>query len=134
MPNLTYSNLLHDSAARWGLPVPEDRPIIDDATSSYPRPVVVETLEWHSGHGWPRAAISLVTLHDLWSFAYSVSFTGAGGGFAPFLQFCDPLPTRDAALAAAIRALRERHALPAEITAWLDSLQPQQLSLFERQT
>ena len=128
-----YSQLLHESARRWGLVVPEDPPIIDDATSPYPRPVVVETLRWQGKQVWTWAEIEIVTLNGFWS--YTLSFTVPKGGehYGACLKFCDPLPTRGAAIEAAVARMFRRHSdiLPDELMSWLRKIrQPVQLDLF----
>ena len=130
MLNDTFSNLLHESACKWGLSVPEDRPLIDDDTNPYPRPTVVEIFTWRGERPWHHAEIELVTLNGQWSYTYNYSVTDRGGGFGPLLKFCDPYPTRDAALTAAIAALR-KHDHKREMRSWLDELsRPKQLSMW----
>jgi hypothetical protein len=127
--NATYSAILRRTAAPWGIVLPADR-LLDDA--DVPRPVVVERLHW-STVNWQRCDIELVTLNGLWSFALSVADTHCGGGFDAFLKFCEPVATRDAALAAAVAYIRSLDAHPPspQLAAWLRSIEPtQQLSLF----
>lgn len=132
MSDQLYSNILHDSAAKWGLPVPVDRPIIDEWY--YPKLAVVETLRWNSrrsAYHW--AQISLVTLNDMWSFTASFHLPDGGMSWGPELRFCDPFQKHDDALLAACNALRRCAGyLTSEINTWLNDLTtPRQFNLFE---
>lgn len=123
-----YSNQLHSSAARWGLAVLPDRPIIDDHTDPYPDPAPVETLEWRNG--WQHAEITLLTLNGQWSYCLSVAHWGEGIAFGPVRKFCAPHPTRWAALNAAVEAVRRLRPGP-DLVAWLDDLTaPVQMAMF----
>lgn len=130
----TYSNILHNRAAKWNLPVPADRPLIDDDTSPYPCLTVAETLRWdskRSAYHWVE--ISLVTLNNQWSYTAFFILPDGGMGWGPSLKFCDPFPTRTAALAAACELLRRNAGyLTNEISPWLNDLTtPRQFNLFE---
>jgi hypothetical protein len=131
MGNKTYSDLLHASARLWGLSVPEEWPLIDDHTSPYPNPSVVEMFAWKGEHGWEWANIEILTLNDRWSFAAQFSTWKHGAGFGPWLKFCDPFATREDALAAAVTWLRGHGAAEEKgLNAWLNQLQWPQLTLF----
>lgn len=126
--NATYAKILRNTAAPWGIVLEGDE--LDDA--DVPRPLVVERLHWPTVN-WQRCDIELVTLNGFWSFALTVADTHRGGGFGAFLKFCEPVATRDDALAAAVAYIRSRdaHPLSPQLAAWLRSIEPtQQLSLF----
>lgn len=128
--NKGYSDLLHRSAEKWGLPVMPGRPLIDDRTSPYPRLEVVETMKWRqdkSPYNW--ATIQIVTLNGQWSFCASFSVHESGVHFGPFLKFCDPLPTRQDALRAAIQFLRSHGATKeTRVSAWLNDIEAQEIT------
>ena len=63
-----YSDLLHLHAAKWGLEVPEPRPLITDDTSPYPKLTVIETLTWRDTQPHRYTEIALVTLNGLYSY------------------------------------------------------------------
>ena len=60
-----YSDLLHLHAAKWGLEVPEPRPLITDETSPYPKLTVIETFTWRDTQPHRYTEIALVTLNGL---------------------------------------------------------------------
>lgn len=126
-----YSDFLHDSAARWGLPVAPGRPLIDDRTDPYPQPQVVEALTWRGPKPWRWATIRLVMLAGQWSFCFDSQDADGGSHFGPWRKFCDPYPDRAAALAAAIAGIEQRARPSDALRAWLRTLQPEQLTLFE---
>jgi hypothetical protein len=126
-----YSDLLHLHAAKWGLEVPEPRPLITDDTSPYPRLTVIETLTWRDTQApHHHTEIALVTLNGLYSYTLNFQWRDHGRGYLPFLKFCDPFPTRADALDAAIADLK-RADPPPEMRTWIHELTaPKQLSLF----
>jgi hypothetical protein len=125
-----YSNFLHQHARQWGLQVPEERPLITDATSPYARLTVIETLTWHDPHSRQRTEIALVTLNGLYSYTLNFQWRTRGRGYLPYLKFCDPYPTKADALAAAIADLK-RADPPREMLPWIyDLAAPKQLTLF----
>lgn len=135
-----YSDLLHNSAAKWGLEVVPDRPYIEDNTSPYPKPEVCETLHWESGkHAY--LDVGLFFFNGQWGFCLNVQFSGGGFGYGPFLKFCDPYPTRMAALHGALIKFNHYIARDAQsgyryreasaMLSWLErQTQPEQLTLF----
>jgi len=129
--NQTYSNLLHASARKWGVPVVADCPLIDDDTTPYPVLVIVEKLAYQGKRIAEWAEIELVTLNGRWSFAATFSTWNSGGGFGPFLKFCDPVETREDALDAAVAWLRHEGADKCDdLRKWLHKLGSPQLTLF----
>ena len=125
-----YSDLLHLHAAKWGLEVPEPRPLIDDDTSPYPRAHIIEKIMLPGDTNYRYTEIALVTLNDQYSYTLNYQWHDRGCSYLPFLKFCDPYPTQADALAAAITALKRTNP-PAEVLAWIHDLTaPQQLSLF----
>ena len=75
--------------------------------------------------------IALVTLNGQYSFTLNYQWRTRGCGYLPFLKFCDPYPTKAAALDAAIAELKHADP-PAEVHAWIHDLTaPKQLSLFQ---
>lgn len=130
--NESYSKLLHDSAAEWGLAVLPGRPLIDDDTDPYPNPTPVETLEWHGpSRSHRKAALTLVTMHRQWSYCMTVYEDNHGLSFSPWRKFCSPYPTRLAALRAASERIKRRFSPGHDLVAWLDGLTaPVQMGLF----
>jgi hypothetical protein len=125
-----YSDLLYRSAAKWDLPVPEDRPYIDDDSSPYPKLHIVEVLRWEGDKPWRYAEIQLVTLNGLWAYAGGFEQSQQGSHFPALLKFCQPLPTREAALLAAITWIQRTPNLDPDLATWLKTLCPLQLTLF----
>lgn len=123
-----YAEILRRTAREWGVDVPLDGLLDDD---DIPRPTVVDVIKWQDRHHH-KVEIEFVTLNNLWSYTINLRDHTYGYSYGPCLKFCPPYPTRVAALAAAIDALRNHnHQLSPEILAWLDSLErPRQLSLF----
>ena len=126
-----YSDLLHLHAAKWGLEVPEPRPLITDETSPYPTLNITEKFTWRDPQVPHRyTEITLVTLNDRYSYTLNYQWKTRGCSYLPFLKFCDPYPTEAEALDAAIAELK-RADPPAELHAWIHDLAaPRQLSLF----
>ena len=126
-----YSDLLHLHASKWGLEVPEPRPLINDDTSPYPRPRIIEKLRWQDVHPQHYTEIAIVTLNGCYSYTLNFQWHTRGRGYLPFLKFCDPYPTQAEALDAAIADLK-RADPPAEMREWIHDLTaPKQLSLFQ---
>jgi hypothetical protein len=125
-----YSDLLHLHAAKWGLEVPEPRPLITDETSPYPKLTVIETLTWRDTQPHHYTEIALVTLNSRYSYTLNYQWRTRGRGYLPSLKFCDPYPTKAAALDAAIEELK-RADPPSEMRTWIHDLTAlKQLSLF----
>ena len=125
-----YAEILRRTAREWGVDVPLDGLLDDD---DIPKPLVVEAIKWQdANHRHRKVEIEFVTFNNLWSYTINLLDDKYGYSYGPCLKFCPPYPTRVAALAAVIGALRNHnHQLSPEILAWLDSLErPRQLSLF----
>ena len=138
--NLRYSKLLHDSADKWGLDVLPGRPLIGLAPGSsspgivgnpyQPEPIpIVESLAWRGKPEWHRATISLFTFNGMWGYCPSVTTRDRGFDYGSFLKFCNPHPTRQAAIAAAADEISSK-VQDNKLIRWARSLaEPQQLSL-----
>lgn len=137
-----YSELLHRSAEKWGLPVLPGRPLIglppgDDHLGIVGNPYqpepppIVEVLEWRSKtrkHDYAR--INLFIFNEKWGYCLNVAERGSGRHYGPFLKFCDPYPSRQDAVLAAAREVMSIANGP-ELRAWARSLtKPVQLELF----
>ena len=95
-----YSDLLYWHAAKWGLEIPEPRPLIDDDTSPYPRAHIIEKITLPGDTNYRYTEIALVTLNDQYSYTLNYQWHDRGCSYLPFLKFCDPYPTQADALAA----------------------------------
>ncbi|MBU0493888.1 MAG: hypothetical protein KKA73_00725 [Chloroflexi bacterium] len=139
---LYYSELLHNSAAKWGLAVLPGRPLIGlsphrahhgvagiEGNPYQPQqPEIIETLCWRNGH--EHAEIKLFVVNAQWGYCLSVWERDEGYSWGPCLKFCDPYPDRAAAVAAAAAYIAER-ARSKKLVAWAQSLiRPCQLVLF----
>jgi hypothetical protein len=125
-----YSDLLYRHAAKWGFEIPEPRPLIDDKTSPYTRATVIEQFRLPGDAPGRYTEINLVTANGRYSFTLCYQWQTRGCGYLPFLKFCDPYPTQDDALTAAVAELKRVNA-PPYVQAWIRTLtEPQQLSLF----
>ena len=72
-----YSDLLHLHAAKWGLEVPEPRPLIDDDTSPYPRATIIEKIMLPGDTNYRYTEIALVTLNDQYSYTLNYQWRTA---------------------------------------------------------
>jgi hypothetical protein len=125
-----YNDLLYLHAAKWGLEIPDPKPLINDKTSPYPRATIIEQFRLPGDTPGRYTEISLVTLNGRYSFTVCYQWQTRGCGYLPFLKFCDPYPTRTEALDAALAELKNAKP-PPEVQAWIRTLaEPQQLSLF----
>lgn len=134
-----YSERLHDAAERWGLPVLPGRPLIGLPPNCEDRGIVgnpynpkqipdAEVLEYESGR--IRFKICLFTFNERWG--YSLTYLSGHGGFAygNFIKFCDPHPTRIAALADVPLTLQQHRDVSAGAIRWAQLLsEPHQLAL-----
>lgn len=103
---------------------------VTDDTSPYPRLAVIETLTWRDTVPYRYTEIALVTLNGRYSYTLRFQWRTHGRGYQPFLKFCDPYPTKEDALVAAIADLK-RADPPPEVQTWIHDLTaPKQLSLF----
>jgi hypothetical protein len=140
--NFLYSNLLHDAAARWGLPAIPGRPVIGlppyyegRGMGVVGNPYAQEPIPTAETHRYEkdrvRCLVRLFTFNGRWGF--SLVYTGArqGFGYGNFLKFCQPHPARVDALAAAAAELAQRRDIAPEVLRWAEALSvPQQLALF----
>ncbi len=138
--NASFSNLLHRAAEKWGFQVIDGKPLIDDRTNPYPKPEVCETLQWKNGK-YEDVTIELFVINGQWGYALNANFSEGGFGYGPSLHFCDPYPTRNAALRAAHAELQKhvdsdkragyRYRSSGPALTWLEKLsKPEQLALF----
>ena len=141
-----YSELLHNSAAAWGLDVIPGRPLSGLSPGNEARGIVgnpyhgkISTVEMHEfTEGQKHSKISLFMFNEQWGFCMDINYSNGGYGYGPFLKFCDPYPTKRLALQAAakyvadsIDARTECKPMDKRIIAWAKSLaEPKQLSLF----
>jgi hypothetical protein len=138
----SYSNLLHDAAERWGLPVLPGRPLIGlppicEGTGEgiVGNPYVVEpiptseTLTFEKNR--VRFRVSLFTFNGRWGYSLDYTDSRQGFSYGNFLKFCRPHPTRADALVDVPNALRWHREVDPEVIRWAQALsEPQQLTLF----
>lgn len=92
-----YAALLWRSSQKWGLD--------SVRTESVPP---CETFEIKLG---PQPnEIELFTLNGQWGFSLRIDGGDIGFGYSSFLKFCEPYPTREAAIDGAIRYIEQRFA------------------------
>lgn len=141
----SYSELLHNSAIKWGLKEIPGRPLIGLPPAERSEKVdgiignpyqpdgllpISETFECDVVR---FTSIELFEFNGRWGYCLDLSLANGTHTYGAFLKFCDPYPTRQAALEAAVadihrRADRERDK---KIIGWATSLlAPKQMSLF----
>lgn len=139
----SYSDLLHDAAERWDLPVLPGRPLVGlppacEGEGMVGNPYAAEPLAdcevLRFEKGRVRLAVHLFVFNGRWGYSLSYADMHLGFGYGNFLKFCRPHPTREAALADVPDALQRRRDVDPGAIRWAQSLsQPQQLTLFEMQ-
>lgn len=134
----SYSELLHDSAAKWGLEVLPGRPLVglqpgDTAQGIVGNPYqreaieITETVRWEQGHEYVH--VNLFTLNGLWGYCLSMHTNNEGQHYGAFLKFCQPYHSVVDALRAAGRRIA-RLVENRQIRRWAQTLgQPEQLEL-----
>lgn len=132
--DIAYSNLLHDSAAKWGLAVLPGRPVIGLAPVSDPQDGIIgnpyqpggmlpieETLKPPVDLGFLNK-IELFRFNGQWGYCLTLHVKEVSVGYGAFLKFCDPYPTRQAAIEAAARDIIHRVKGNKPLTGWAESL------------
>lgn len=121
-----YAALLWRASRKWGL----DSVYTESVPAS-------ETFEVSLGPQPNR--IELFTLNGQWGFSMTIDGGDLGFGYSSFLKFCDPYPTREDAIDAAIRFIEKRfsearvtHSRSKAVLAWAQGLRQasMQLKLF----
>ena len=136
MTTIRYSEMLHNSAAKWGLDVVPGRPLITDGpTNPYQQKILPtkETLQFDTGSRHPTET-RLFRFNGQWGYCLSLHVGNWSTSYGAFLKFCDPYPTREAAIHAAardiIRRIKGKKGV-GKLAAWAKSLlEPRQLSIF----
>lgn len=134
--------MLHDAAIKWGLEEMPGRPLIGLAPywegkgkgiigDPY-QPRQIPPAEVIEPEKLPGNRIELFTFNDRWGFSLSVQCAERMYCYGNFLKFCDPYPTRQAALEAAVARIIEDSKGDSRLTAWGKSLiKPRQISMFD---
>jgi hypothetical protein len=137
-----YSDLLHDAAERWGLPVLPGRPLIGlppvcEGTGEgiVGNPYVAEPIPGCEVLTFEknrvRFRVSLFIFNGRWGYSLDYMDTRQGFSYGNFLKFCRPHPTRADALADVPNALHWRMDVDTHVIRWAQTLsEPQQLTLF----
>jgi hypothetical protein len=137
-----YSNLLHDAAARWGLPAIPGRPVIGlppyyegSGMGVVGNPYAEEPIPTVETHQYEkdrvRCRVHVFTFNGRWGFSLGYTDARQGFDYGNFLKFCQPHPSRVDALAAAAAELAQRRDVAPDVLRWAEALsRPQQLALF----
>lgn len=140
--DVVYSNLLHDAAVKWGLDEIPGRPLIGLAPywegkekgiigNPY-QPEQIPPAEIIRSEKLPGNRIELFTFNGRWGFSLSVTSSERNFCYGNFLKFCDPYPTKQAALEAAVAKVIESAKGDRPVIAWAQALlQPQQIDMFD---
>ena len=112
----TYQLLLRRSSEKWGLDYVHEEAI-----------PITEVLKAEDGAR--RNQIQLFEFNDKWGFCLCINGRKRGVIYGAFLKFCNPYPTRDEALRAALERVAEIGADDSFLLKWVaglraDLLQP----------
>ncbi|MBE2223819.1 MAG: hypothetical protein IAF02_19925 [Anaerolineae bacterium] len=136
--DLYYSELLHNSATKWGLTEIPGRPLIGLPPSSTRdgisgNPYLEEPIPTHETITCGQSSIRLFEFNGFWGYSLDVKQKHGSYGYASYLKFCEPFPSKKTALINAISQIAS-DADPDEdkdLIKWTKSLlQPIQLTLF----
>ena len=138
-----YSELLHNSAEKWGLNILPGRPLVGLVPCSrrpdgiignpyQPKPIsIVETFVYRAKKGRSRGKVELFMFNGLWGYCLDISTKNYGFGYGPFLKFCKPYQTRLSAIGAAVAEIMSRVHDDNKLVRWARSLTAsKQLILF----
>lgn len=119
--NEIYEKIVCKSAKKWGI----GSVFYDERIPS------VEVFTPPDGVArWPGNKIEIFTFNRLWGFSMSVYSGARGHCHGSFLKFCEPYPTRNKALQAAIDKFSRYAKCEKDLLLWASSLIYKQLSLF----
>ena len=132
MNRQSYSDFLHDTAAKWGATIP-GRPLITGPDpDEYKLPLIKRYVlldaeekktqekrrkrhKYHvmPGAEWVRNQLDIVGRNGLFSYAYHITAESWGCGYSGCMKFCEPYKTEEEALragvAAILRAVEDHH-------------------------